>query len=101
MLQETTPQEQPTEEAEYRHQIHIIVEVDGKEKMNLELESLFVVGIIKDGMKSDHAEMATGVSGDYSGLRAAHIRSEVIKLLKEHCSDPLMDLLTGLGLKKF
>jgi hypothetical protein len=67
--------------------INIVVTVDGKEESNLNLETLFFVGIHDGGLSNNgpcsKAAMAAGVVGRYDHAHATHMRSQIFKLLEQ------------------
>ena len=67
--------------------INIVVTVDGEEKSNLDLETLFFVGIHSGGVSSDGtestADMACGVVGEYGRNHSRHMRMQILKLLEK------------------
>lgn len=95
MLNETT--ERQHEGAEKKApEINVVVTVDGEEQMNVALDTLFLVGIRKDGMTKDGAQMTVCVSGNYGPVHSRHIKKVALEQLSEYCRDPLGDLLAGL-----
>jgi hypothetical protein len=67
--------------------INIVVTVDGVEESNLELETLFFVGIHSGGVSNDGSEssaaMAAGVVGRYDRSHSRHMRSQILKMLEK------------------
>lgn len=76
--------------------IHITVEVNEKVKTDLDLESLFFVGIHKDGLKGNIAEMCAGVSGIFDIDHTAAVVTQINKLYKEYPRFEAVNLMTKL-----
>ncbi len=98
LIEETGSFPQQAEDKPKQHKplIRVVITIDGEEKADLELETLFLIGIHKDGIHKDGADMARAICGNYGPINAMCIRDSAEKGLAECCKYPIIDMLTGM-----